>query len=160
MTLNYYRYAGIFMLLQLAALGGLWYLSEKWKIWGRARMTLSTAGVLFTFWASMHAMPFAFPTEQFNAEFVSVEEAERYIPEEDQRVYVVELNGEVRIFPRHHLQIPHVAGWEQDDTEYAVTYCGLSNLPMVVETDYGLGEGNFQVLGQTHNNLIFKDVIS
>jgi hypothetical protein len=29
---------------------------------------------------------------------------------------------------------------------------------MVVETDYGLGEADLQVLGQTHNNLVFKDM--
>ncbi|GAA5218590.1 DUF3179 domain-containing (seleno)protein [Corallincola platygyrae] len=158
MTLGYYQHAGIFMLLQLVALGGLWYLSEKWKMWGRIRMGLATMGVFFTFWASMHAMPLAFPTEQFNAEFVTVEEADMFIPEEDQRVYVVEQGDEVRIFPRYHVQVPHVAGWEHDDNEYAITFCGLSNLAMVIETDYGLGEANLQVLGQTHNNLVFKDV--
>lgn len=158
MTLTYYHYAGLFMMAQLIALGGLWYLSEKWKMWNRKLMSLSTLGVLFTFWASMHAMPLAFPTEQFNANYMSIEEADRLIPESDQRVYVVEQGDEVRIFPRYHVQIPHVAGWQQDETEYAITFCGLSNLAMVVETDYGLGDANLQVLSQTHNNLVFKDV--
>jgi hypothetical protein len=156
--LNYYDNAVLYMTLQTVALICLWTLSEKWKMWNRKLMVASSAGVLLTFWASMHAMPTAFPTQQFSAEFFTVEEADQYIPEQDQRVYVVELNGEVRIFPRYHVQLPHVAGWESEGTGYAVTYCGLSNLAMVVETDYGLGEANLQVLGQAHNNLIFKDV--
>ena len=70
----------------------------------------------------------------------------------------MELNSEVRIFPRHHVQIPHVAGWESQEANYVVTYCGPSNLPTVVKTDYGLGEADSQVLGQANNNLILKDV--
>lgn len=156
--LHYYNNAALYMMLQTFALIGLWTLSEKWEIWGRKLMSLASLGVFITFWGTMHAMPTAFPTQQFSAEFFTVEEADRYIPEQDQRVYVVEINGEVRIFPRYHVQIPHVAGWRSEDTDYAITYCGLSNLAMVVETDYGLGEADLQVLGQAHNNLIFKDV--
>ncbi len=157
-VLGYYRDAPIYMAIQTIALIGLWVLSEKWGMWNRTWMSLASIGVVFTFWASMYGMPTAFPTEQFTAEFVSVEEADQYIPAEDQRVYVVELNDEVRIFPRYHVQVPHVAGWQSQETDYAITYCGLSNLPMVIETDYGLGEADIQILGQTHNNLVFKDV--
>ncbi|RJG38591.1 DUF3179 domain-containing (seleno)protein [Motilimonas pumila] len=157
-VLGYYRYAGIFIAIQSVLLMGLWFLSEKWGMWNRKLMALSTIGVCFTFWASMNAMPTAFPTEQFTAQYMPVDKADKYIPEDDQRVYVVELNNEVRIFPRYHVQVPHVAGWESNDTNYAVTFCGLSNLAMVIETDYGMGEADLQVLGQAHNNLIFKDV--
>lgn len=157
-VLNYYNNMTLYITLQTLALAGLWLLSEKWRMWTRKLMAFSSVGVVFTFWATMHAMPTAFPTQQFSAEFFSVNEAEQYIPAEDQRVYVVEINDEVRIFPRYHVQLPHVAGWESGDTDYAVTYCGLSNLAMVVETDYGLGDSNLQVLGQVHNNLVFKDV--
>ncbi|GAM71511.1 hypothetical protein JCM19236_6469 [Vibrio sp. JCM 19236] len=157
-VLNYYRYMEVFWLAQALALAGLWIANTKGKFWKPVWMYLATAGVAFTFWAQSYAMPAAFPTEQFTADFYSVEEADKVIPDEDSRVYVTHINGETRIFPRYHLQVPHVAGWKSEGTEYAVTYCGLSNLPMVVETDYGLGESDFQVLGQTHNNLIFKDV--
>lgn len=157
-VLGYYQHFSVFMMFQLIALAGLWFLSEKWSMWNRKLMSLSSAGVIFTLWASMNIMPTAFPTQQFSAQFFSVEEADKLIPAEDQRVYVVEMNGEVRVFPRYHVQIPHVAGWESGDTNYAVTYCGLSNLAMVIETDYGLGEADLQVLSQTHNNLVFKDV--
>ena len=157
-VLGYYRYMAYFWALQLAALALLWVANARGRFWHPAWMVLASLGVLVTFWAESLAMPTAFPTQQFNAEYYSVGEADALIPEEDSRVYVVELNGEVRIFPRYHLQVPHVAGWESGGTGYAVTYCGLSNLPMVVETDYGLGASNLQVLGQTHNNLVFKDV--
>ncbi|OBT12044.1 hypothetical protein A9264_02545 [Vibrio sp. UCD-FRSSP16_10] len=157
-VLGYYNNLSTFIIAQTFALIGLWYLSEKWGMWSRKLMSLATVGVLITFWAVSYAMPTAFPTEQFTANYVSVDEADSQIPQEDQRVYVVEQDGEVRIFPRYHVQLPHVAGWQHNDTDYAITYCGLSNLPMVVETDYGLGEADLQVLGQTHNNLVFKDV--
>lgn len=156
--LHYYDNMAWYITLQSLALIGLWLLSEKWQMWSRKLMLLATAGVVFTFWGTMHLMPTVFPTQQFSAQFFTVEEADKHIPEEDQRVYVVEMNDEVRIFPRYHVQIPHVAGWQSQGTDYAITYCGLSNLAMVVETDYGLGEANLQVLGQAHNNLIFKDV--
>lgn len=157
-VLGYYRYMNYFWLGQVIALAILWYTNIKGKFWRPIWMCLATLGVAVTFWAQSYAMPTAFPTEQFNAQFYSVEQADELIPEQDSRVYVTEINNEIRIFPRYHLQVPHVAGWESGGTEYAITYCGLSNLPMVVETDYGLGQSNFQVLGQAHNNLIFKDL--
>ncbi|WP_215426440.1 MULTISPECIES: DUF3179 domain-containing (seleno)protein [Agarivorans] len=157
-VLHYFRYMPYFWAAQAIALGILWWANSKGKYWKPMWMALSTAGVAVTFWAQSYAMPTAFPTEQFSAQYYSVEQADKLIPEEDSRVYVVELGEQSYIFPRYHLQVPHVAGFEQDGTEYAVTYCGLSNLPMVVETDYGLGESNLQVLGQVHNNLVFKDI--
>ncbi|MDO6686347.1 MULTISPECIES: DUF3179 domain-containing (seleno)protein [unclassified Agarivorans] len=157
LVLHYFRYMPYFWAAQALALALLWLINSKGKFWKPVWMGLSTAGVALTFWAQSYAMPTAFPTEQFNAQYFSTEDADMFIPEEDSRVYMVELKGETFIFPRYHLQVPHVAGFEQDGVEYAVTYCGLSNLPMVVETDYGLGKSNLQVLGQVHNNLVFKD---
>ncbi|MGY5450429.1 DUF3179 domain-containing (seleno)protein [Agarivorans sp. MS3-6] len=156
--LNYFHYMPLFWTLQILALAILWLANIRGKYWKPIWMVLASIGVGVTFWAQSYAMPTAFPTEQFSAQYYSVDDADMFIPEEDSRVYVVELDGEALIFPRYHLQVPHVAGFEQNGTQYAVTYCGLSNLAMVVETDYGLGESNLQVLGQAHNNLIFKDV--
>ncbi len=156
-VLGYYRYIYLFWAGQALALAILWVANSRGKFWRPLWMWLASAGVVITFWAESYAMPTAFPTEQFTAQYYSVAEADALIPKEDDRVYVVELNGETRIFPRYHLQVPHVAGWESNETGYAIAYCGLSNLPMVVETDYGLGDSNLQVLGQTHNNLVFKD---
>ncbi|MBM7037239.1 DUF3179 domain-containing (seleno)protein [Vibrio ulleungensis] len=156
--LAYYKHMDTFWFLQILALVGLWIANVKGKFWKPVWMYLASLGVVLSFWAQSYAMPTAFPTDQFKANYHSVEDADAHIPEQDTRVYVTHINGETRIFPRYHVQIPHVAGWEQDGTEYAITFCGLSNLPMVVETDYGLGDSNLQVLGQAHNNLIFKDV--
>ncbi|MEE1672994.1 DUF3179 domain-containing (seleno)protein [Agarivorans aestuarii] len=158
LVLHYFRYMPYYWAGQAIALAVLWYANAKTRSWKPVWMALSTAGVALTFWAQAYAMPMAFPTEQTSAQYYSVEQADALIPAEDSRVYLVEIGEQSYIFPRYHLQVPHVAGFEQDGTEYAVTYCGLSNLPMVVETDYGLGESNLQVLGQVHNNLVFKDV--
>ncbi|MGF1681253.1 DUF3179 domain-containing (seleno)protein [Photobacterium minamisatsumaniensis] len=156
--LHYYRYMPLFWTIQIIALITLWIANYRGKFWKPIWLGLASMGVGITFWAQSFAMPTAFPTEQLNAKYYSVKDADMLIPEEDSRVYVTEINGEVRIFPRYHLQVPHVAGWESEGIGYAITYCGLSNLPMVVETDYGLGNSDLQVLGQVHNNLIFKDV--
>ncbi|PSU48868.1 hypothetical protein C9J12_10220 [Photobacterium frigidiphilum] len=156
--LGYFRYMPLFWAGQIVALIILWIANIRGKFWNSLWMCLASIGIGVTFWAQSYAMPTAFPTEQLNAKYYSVEDANMFIPEEDSRVYVTEINGEIRIFPRYHLQVPHVAGWESEGTGYAITYCGLSNLPMVVETDYGLGTSDLQVLGQAHNNLIFKDV--
>jgi hypothetical protein len=158
--LNYYRYMPQFWAGQAVALAIFWFMNNRGKFWKPIWMWLASAGVLLTFWVESYAMSTAFPTEQYSAQFYSVEDADEFIPEEDTRVYVAQVNGETRIFPPYHLQVPHVAGWESEGTGYAVTYCGLANLPMVVETDYGLGASDLQVLGQSHNNLIFKDLNS
>lgn len=156
--LYYYRHMHVFWVVQSIALAFLWVANIRGAFWKPLWMCLATLGVLVTFWVEAYAMPLAFPTQQFDADFYSVDEADRFIPENDDRVYVVETDGEIRIFPRYHLQLPHVVGWESEETDYAIAFCGLSNLPMVVETDYGLGKPDIQVLGQAHNNLIFKDI--
>ena len=93
-VLGYYRYMAYFWALQLAALALLWVANARGRFWHPAWMVLASLGVLVTFWAESLAMPTAFPTQQFNAEYYSVGEADALIPEEDSRVYVVELNGE------------------------------------------------------------------
>lgn len=155
--LGYYINMQAFWVGQTIALIILWIANVRGKFWHPVWMVLASIGVFTTFWIENSAMPTAFPTQQHDADYYSVEEADPYIPADDTRVYVVEMNGEVRIFPRYHVQVPHVAGWESGGKDYALAFCGLSNLPMVVETDYGLGESDIQVLGQAHNNLIFKD---
>lgn len=154
---NYYHYAAFFIGAQTIALVGLWILSIKWKQWNWKLMCLVTTGLFATFFIEMRMMQTVFPTQQKNAEFFSVQEADQFIADETV-IYAVEIEGDsVRLFPREHLQIPHIAGWTVDGTEIVMTFCGLSNLPMVIESDYGLGESDINVLSQTHNNLLFKD---
>ncbi len=155
--LAYYDNAALFIGLQLLALIGLWILSIRWKQWNWKLMSLASLGVFATFFIEMRMMQTVFPTLQKDAQFYSVQEADQVITN-DTVMYAVAIEGDaVRLFPREHLQIPHIAGWNVDDTEVVMTFCGLSNLPMVVEGDYGLGESDLNVLSQAHNNLIFKD---
>ncbi|ARN73180.1 DUF3179 domain-containing (seleno)protein [Oceanicoccus sagamiensis] len=155
--LNYYDNVALYISLQILALLGLWVLSIQWQQWNRKLMTLASLGVFTTFFIEIYMMQSVFPTQQKDAQFFSVAEADAVISD-DTVVYAVEIKGDaVRIFPREHLQIPHIAGWQVDGKEIVMTFCGLSNLPMVVEGDYGLGESDLNVLSQTHNNLLFKD---
>jgi hypothetical protein len=155
--LNYYDNAALYMTIQTIALLGLWALGITWKQWSWKLLSLASLGVFATFFIEMYMMQTVFPTQQQTAEFFSVQEADLVITDET-IMYAVEIEGDsVRLFPREHLQIPHIAGWDVGDTEIVMTFCGLSNLPMVVESDYGLGASDINVLSQTHNNLIFKD---
>ena len=155
--LNYYNNAALYMGIQIIALLGLWILSITWKQWNWKIMGLASIGIFATFFIEMYMMQSVFPTQQKNAEFFSVQEADSVLTDETV-MYAVEIEGDsVRLFPREHLQIPHIAGWDVDGTEVIMTFCGLSNLPVVIESDYGLGESDINVLSQTHNNLLFKD---
>ncbi|BEU04549.1 hypothetical protein OAG1_33490 [Agarivorans sp. OAG1] len=135
---------------------GLVVLNRRAQIWPRSIMAVCSGLVALGIWCSNYATQTVFPSKQHNAEYYDVSYADTVLPD-DQVMYVVQIGDDVRMFPREHLQIPHIAGWNVDGTDYTMTFCGLSNLPVVIEADYGLGESDLNVSIQTHNNLIFKD---
>lgn len=63
----------------------------------------------------------------------------------------------MRGYPRHHLEIPHIAGATIGGKDVVMTFCGLSNLPVVYDQDMGSGRTDLGVLSQTHNNLLMVD---
>ena len=72
-------------------------------------------------------------------------------------IYAVAINDEVRGFPRKHLEIPHIAGAEIGDEKIVMTFCALSNLPVVYDQDIGHGDSDLGILIQVHNNLLMVD---
>ncbi len=154
--ISYYRYKGLFIGINLALLAYLWWLHLRSGIWRRSWMVLASVGVVFCIISANFVNYNLFPTQQQDATFLSVAEADELLDDE-QIVFAVEINGEVRGFPRDHLEIPHVAGATIGGDDVAMTFCGLSNLPVVIDQDIGHGESDFGVMAQTHNNLILID---
>jgi hypothetical protein len=122
-------------------------------------MLFATFGVLGCLFAANVLNALLFPTKQHEATYVSVAEADKVLNDE-QVIYALEINGEVRGFPQDHMELPHVAGATIGGEEVAMTYCGLSSLPVAIGQDFGEGETDFKVMAQVNNNLILRDRIS
>ncbi|MBW8192215.1 DUF3179 domain-containing protein [Neiella marina] len=153
---TYYQYRWWFIGLNIGLMGYLWYLHSKYQIWNKLKMGLATGGVATTIIAANFMLAAFFPSLQHNAEYVSIAEANDILQDED-IVYAVEINGDVRAFPRKHLEIPHIAGDNIGGKDVAITFCALSNLPVVIEQDIGHGESDLGILIQTNNNLVMVD---
>lgn len=152
----YYQFAWLFGGINLILLAVLWYMHLKCKVGPRWLMIVASIGVPLCVFAANTMNGLLFPTKQHTATYVSVLEADTIL-EDKQVIYVLELNGVVRGYPQDHLELPHVAGAEFGDEKVAMTYCGLSNLPVAIGQDIGFGESDFRVMAQVNNNLILKD---
>ncbi|MGR5065256.1 DUF3179 domain-containing (seleno)protein [Photobacterium sp. DNB22_13_2] len=156
-TVAYYHYSEYFVALNLAMLGYLWYLHSKVRLWTNRAMRWSTKGVIVCMIAANFLLSLLFPPQQTDAVYVTVAEANNQLRKEE-IIYAVEINGEVRGYPRSHLGIPHIAGDNIGGKAVAMTFCGLSNLPVVIGQDIGHGEkSDLGILIQTHNNLVMVD---
>ncbi|MGO1119912.1 DUF3179 domain-containing (seleno)protein [Rhodovibrionaceae bacterium A322] len=111
---------------------------------------------------------FFFPAQHHIAQYLTVPEAVALeaasdspmdLAEED-RVYVIEINGDAVAYPQEVLWVPHIAGTTIGGQDVAMTYCVLSNLPLAYGSDIEGKQSDLKVLTQAHNNLIMKDVNS
>lgn len=156
----YYRFKLLFAALNIALLGGLWWMHIRRGVAPRGLMVFATGGVLACLFAANMMNALLFPTRQHEATFVPVEEADQVLTD-DQVIYAIELNGEVRGYPQDHMELPHVAGATFGGEEVVMTYCGLSSLPVAITPDIGTEqETDFKVMAQVNNNLILRDVNS
>lgn len=152
----YYQYRWLFIAVNLGLLGYLWYLHQKFNIWSKVKMILASTGVLTCIIAANFLLALFFPSYQYSANYVPVSQADKVL-QDDEIVYAVEINGEVRGYPREHLVIPHIAGDTIGGKDVVMTFCALSNLPVVIEQDIGHGQSDLGILIQTHNNLVMVD---
>lgn len=93
------------------------------------------------------------------AEFISVTEADVLLVDEDD-VFVLEIGGDARAYPRDWMMIPHIAGDTVDGNEVVMTYCALTNLPQAFNSYIDGDKANLKVLSQVHNNLVMVDANS
>lgn len=155
-VINYYQYKWLYGGLNFALFGGLVYLGLKHSIWRPVFFVLAGMGVSLSLYASNALLDHLFPTMHKNAVYISVEQADKLLAD-DEIVYAVEIGGEAVAYPRRFLEIPHVAGKKIGGKDVAMTFCALSNVPVVYDTQMGGQETNLGVLIQTHNNLVLYD---
>lgn len=153
---GYHSSKWLFIILNLALLAALWFMHLKYSIWGKIWMSLASLGVIVCIIAANFLLPAFFPSYQYGANYVSVQEADKLL-EDDSIIYAIEINGDVRGYPRKHLEIPHIAGANIGGKDVVMTFCGLSNLPVVYDQDFGQGKSDLGILIQVHNNLVMVD---
>ena len=156
-VVGYYTNRALFVALVLGLLGVLWWLHRRHGLGTMRAMALASAGVALCLVAANFLLALLFPPYQHGATYVPVADAQLA---DDQIVYAVTINGETKGFPRDHLSIPHIAGASIGGEEVVMTFCPLSNLPMVFDQDVGHGRSELGVLIQTHNNLVLTDRVS
>ncbi|GEA51726.1 hypothetical protein VIN01S_25300 [Vibrio inusitatus NBRC 102082] len=109
-----------------------------------------------TFLMNWFAPDFWLRSQQHNANFISVHEADlRLKPSDD--VFVLEIDGDARAYPRDWMQLPHIAGDKVGGQDTVMTYCALSNLPLAFNPKMNGEDTNFKIIAQVNNNLIFTD---
>ena len=93
------------------------------------------------------------------ANYISVSEADALL-DDDADVFVLEIGGEARAYPRDWMMLPHIAGDTIAGEQVAMTYCALSNLPLAFSSYIEGEEANLKVVSQVHNNLVMVDANS
>ncbi|MGI9328261.1 MAG: DUF3179 domain-containing (seleno)protein [Pseudomonadales bacterium] len=152
----YYSNRHLVVSLILLLLSALWWLNLRYGFCRKFWLVLASVGVLLCIVAANFLLAALFPPYQYGANYVSVTEADKKLSDE-QVVYAVEINGEAKGYPREHLQIPHIAGATIGGNDVVMTFCPLSNLPMVFDQSYGREQLDLGVLIQTNNNLLMND---
>ncbi|MCW8328402.1 DUF3179 domain-containing protein [Photobacterium sp. SDRW27] len=155
-VVTYFQYRWFFIGLNVFLLAYLWYLHISLKVWSRFWMNLASVGVIICIIAANFLLTAFFPSYQYDANYVSITEADQILNDNDV-IYAVEINGDVRGYPRAHLEVPHIAGDNIGGKDVVMTFCALSNLPVVIEQDIGFGQSDLGILIQTHNNLVMVD---
>jgi hypothetical protein len=156
-TITYYQYRWQLITLNIGLLALLWHLHARFAIWSRVWMSLASLGVAICIPATNFLLALLFPSAQHDANYASLATADALL-DDNAIIYAVEINNEVRGYPRSHMEIPHIAGDNIGGKDVALTFCALSNLPMVIEQDIGLGTpSELGILIQTHNNLVMVE---
>ena len=97
-----------------------------------------------------------FLPRQVDAQYVMIEEANKYIRYDDE-VMVVSINGDARAFPSKWMRQPHVVGDNIGGEDVVLTYCSLSNLGLAYSPYLNGKKLNLRVFTQLKNNLIMFD---
>jgi len=155
-VIGFYKNRWLFIGTNLLLLAILWWLNLKYRFWRTSWMVLASTGVIVCIIAANFLLAAFFPAYQYGANYVTVAEADKVLADDDV-IYAVEINGEAKGYPRKHLEIPHIAGAEIGGEEVVMTFCGLSNLPVVYDQNINDGRSDLGILLQTHNNLLMVD---
>jgi len=152
----YYRYKWFYGAVNLLLFVGVVYLSLKYRIWRTVYLLFAGAGIVLALYAANALLDHFFPTKHKNAVYIAIQQADKLLADEE-IVYAVEIGGEAVAYPRRFMEIPHVAGKTIGDKNLAMTFCALSNLPVVYDTQLDGRDTSLGILTQTHNNLVLYD---
>ena len=89
----------------------------------------------------------------YTAEYVSISEANELL-EDNADVFVLEIGGDARAYPRDWMMLPHIAGDTLGGESVTMTYCALSNLPLAFSSNIDGKPAHLKVVSQVHNNLV------
>ena len=92
----------------------------------------------------------------YTAKYVSIAEADDLLDKEAD-VFVLEIGGEARAYPRDWMMLPHIAGDTLAGDDVTMTYCALSNLPLAFSSSIAGKPAHLKVVSQVHNNLVMVD---
>ena len=97
-----------------------------------------------------------FTPQQYDAEFISIAEANKYVKYQDE-VMVVDVNGDARAYPHLWMRQPHIVGDTIGGEEVVMTYCSLSHSGLAYSPVLDGEELELKVFTQLQNNLIMYD---
>ncbi|MEZ8968795.1 DUF3179 domain-containing (seleno)protein [Vibrio breoganii] len=153
----YFEYRQAFnLLIAVMAIVAI-YLSIRFQVLSKKLNVLYAVGIVAClFFINIFAPEFWLRAQQYGAEFVNVEQADSRLTD-DTDVFVLEINGDARAYPRDWMQLPHIVGDTVGGQETVMTYCALSNLPVAFNPRLNGQETDFRIIAQVNNNLIFTD---
>jgi len=152
----YYQYNWLFALISLVSLAMLIGMNEQYKLWKTSFLLIFSFVVIGSLLVANLMVPMMFPDRQHDAQYISISDADKLLKEKES-VYAVEINGDAVAYPRRFIGLPHIAGTNIGGEDIVMTYCGLSGLPVVFSETYNGRPTKFEVLGQTHNNLLLVE---
>ena len=100
-----------------------------------------------------------FPAQQNSAKYISIQDAENYIKNDD-RVLVVDYNGVQKAYPPENIWQAHIFGGDFGGEEVVFTYCVMTNLGSPYLNNINGESVDFKVLAQVNNNLLLWDTKS
>ncbi|MEZ9785803.1 DUF3179 domain-containing (seleno)protein [Vibrio breoganii] len=154
---GYFEYRQWLNLLIVALAIIALYLSIRFNVLSRKLNILyGLAIIACLFFINLFAPEFWLRAQQHGAEFISVEQADQRLTD-DTDIFVLEIDGDARAYPRDWMQLPHIVGDNIGGQDTVMTYCALSNLPIAFNPNMNGQKTDFRIIAQVHNNLIFTD---
>ena len=166
---RFYEFRWPLTIVMIAAFCGAIYLNYRYRFVPQFLSFVGVAGLAVMVFAIHFMVPYVFfPAQHHTAKYLSMEEAIALEDKsdsamdlsDDDRVYVIEIDGDAVAYPQEILWVPHIAGDEIGGKDVVMAYCVLSNLPLAYGTEVGGQDTDFKVMMQVHNNLILKDAVS
>jgi hypothetical protein len=167
---NRHLIAGVAFLFLMVSLFTWW---KHQDLCSKAVLTLLVFAFVFNYYSGMINTRWMFRSQQHEATFVAVPEAEEYMqrslelahfgPEsyatvDDINVLVLETDNGAYAYSDYYLLQPHVVkGDTIDGEEVIMTYCGLTNLGIAFSPVIGDKKLDLTVFTQLKNNLVLFD---